>query len=223
MMYKDKTEKELRELFKIQENLTFESKLRLRDEINSRALDLDLSELNNFINKKEFEVESLKYLKRAGFRITSDDGFINIYRTTEAKILDLFAFLLGIILCFIGLAGILELFSFFVNDIDFEIATFIYYGSKIALGIIGIGFLNGIKRLINYSGFEVSKIKGLIILSKRVDVKLTKIQLDKSFLSLNEDENQLVLKLDNYDIMSVSNDNMIQKMTLNYLFRALMS
>lgn len=213
-MYKEKNNKELIELLEMHEKLTFQAQLDLKAELNLRNLEINISELEETIHTKTEEIENLHYLKDIGFQSEKNGEYVKITRTNKAIFIDLLAIFFGIIFCIIGLNGIFELIGIFSNGAEFNIMTLIAKLGLISMGILGLKFLNGIKRLIDYSGFEFSNNNGNIILKKRFDTKLVEIQKKESLLELEKQSESFSLKLENDEIFKANSNSIIQKMTL---------
>ncbi|MBG7612361.1 hypothetical protein IU405_08885 [Polaribacter sp. BAL334] len=220
-MYTQKNINELIELSKNQKSLTFESQLKLQVEFKKRNLQTNISELENSINKKLLEIKNLEYLKNLGLEFVNIGNYIRIQRTTKAILIDFIAIILGILFCIIGFYGIVGIISYFLSDNEFDILSLIIQVGLISIGILGIKFLNGIKRLIDYAGFELLNENGIITLKKRFDTKLIKIQKNESLLELKEQSELITLKLENIEIISANVNNIVQRMTIEELTKRL--
>jgi hypothetical protein len=220
-MYREKTNRELIEILKIQKNLTFESQLNLNEEFKKRNLTNDVSDLESSINAKKLKIKNLDYLRNLGFQFENINNSIKISRTTKAIIIDILAIIFGIIFCIIGAYGILGIISLFASENEFNLFSLIFQVGMIAIGIIGIKLFNGLKRLIDYKGFELSNTNGIITLKKRLDIKLLEIQKSEALLDLKKESELLTLQLDNIKILSANLDNIVQKMTIRELTKRL--
>ena len=220
-MYKEKTDRELIELLAIHKKLTFQSQLNLKAELNHRNIQENIADLENTINEKISEIENLDYLKNLGFKADKFGDSIKVTRTDKAVLIDIVAIVLGVIFCLIGFFGILGLIGSFSSESEFSIFSLITEIGMIAIGILGVKFLSGIKRLIDYAGFELLNNNGTITLKKRFDTKLVEIQKNESLLELKEQSEVMTLKLENDDILSANTNNVIQKMTISELTKRL--
>ena len=220
-MYKEKTDRELIELLAIHKKLTFQSQLNLKAELNHRNIQENIADLENTINEKISEIENLDYLKNLGFKADKFGDSIKVTRTDKAVLMDIVAIVLGVIFCLIGFFGILGLIGSFSSESEFSIFSLITEIGMIAIGILGVKFLSGIKRLIDYAGFELLNNNGTITLKKRFDTKLVEIQKNESLLELKEQSEVMTLKLENDDILSANTNNIIQKMTISELAKRL--
>ncbi len=200
-MYKEKTDRELIELLAIHKKLTFQSQLNLKTELNHRNIQENIADLENTINEKISEIENLDYLKNLGFKADKFGDSIKVTRTDKAVLMDIVAIVLGIIFCLIGFFGILGLIGSFSSESEFSILSLITTVGMIAIGVLGVKFLSGIKRLIDYAGFELLNNNGTITLKKRFDTKLVEIKKNESLLELKEQSELMILKLDNDDIV----------------------
>lgn len=218
-MYKEKTDRELIELVKIQNKLTFESQLSLKSEFDTRDIDIDILELENSIDEKTKKIKNLDYLKEIGFQLENNNDYLKISRTTKAMLIDLLAIFLGFLFCCVGFYGISGIIGDYSNEVDFNTALFVLRVMMIGIGYIGLKFLNGIKRLIDFSDFELIKIKEIITLKKRFDISISQIEINKSLIYLKEENDFIKLKIKETDVLSVSVDNLIHKMTLKELVK----
>ncbi|AUC83325.1 hypothetical protein [Lacinutrix sp. Bg11-31] len=220
-MYKGKTDRELIELLAIHKKLTFQSQLNLKTELNHRNIQENIAGLENTLNEKISEIENLDYLKNLGFKADKFGDSIKVTRTDKAVLMDIVAIVLGIIFCLIGFFGILGLIGSFSSEGEFSILSLITTVGMIAIGVLGVKFLSGIKSLIDYAGFELLNNNGTITLKKRFDTKLVEIQKNESLLELKEQSELMILKLENDDILSANTNNIIQKMTISELTKKL--
>lgn len=221
MIYKEKTDKELIELLAIHKKLTFQSQLDLKAELEHRNIQNNIEDLESTINEKISEIENLDYLKNLGFKAYEIGDSIRVVRTDKAILMDILAIVLGIIFCLIGFFGILSLISSFSSESGFNIFSIVVEIGMIAFGILGIKFFSGIKRLIDYTNFELLSNNGTITLKKRFDTKLMEIKKNESLLELKEQSELMTLKLENDDILSANSSNIIQKMTISELTKKL--
>ena len=220
-MYKEKTDRELIELLAIHKKLTFQSQLNLKAELNHRNIQENITDLENTISEKISEIKNLDYLENLGFKADKFGDSIKVTRTDKAVLVDIVAIVLGIIFCLIGFFGILGLIGSFSSESEFSIFSLITEIGMIAIGILGVKFLSGIKRLIDYAGFELLNNNGTITLKKRFDTKLVEIQKNESLLELKEQSELMTLKLENDEILSANTNNIIQKMTISELTKRL--
>ncbi len=221
MNYKEKTNRELIELLAIHKKLTFQSQLNLKEELNHRNIQDNTSELKNTINSKISEIENLEYLKNIGFKAEKLNDSIKVTRTQKAVLIDMVSIFFGIIFCIIGFFGVLSLVNSFSTENDFSLFSLIIEIGMIVIGYIGVKFLNGISRLIDYSGFELSNAKRTITLKKRFDTKLVEIQKNESLLELKEESKLITLRLDNIDVFNANKSNIVQRMTMHELAKKL--
>ena len=128
---------------------------------------------------------------------------------------------MGLLVFLIGIYGCIDLVMMFVNGNELDVFTLAFKFAMAALIFIGIGFFSGLKRLFDYSGFQLSNLEGMIVLKKRFDVKLEEIKASASDLFLETDEDTLSLKLGSQTIFTSNADNLIQTMTLKELSKEL--
>ncbi len=220
-MYSDKTTKELREVLGQYQMLTFESQLILNQELTTRNLAVDRSDLESAIGDKLHQIKNLEYLKDFGFTAEFTEDGVIVTRTTKAIIMDVLAIIIGLAVFFIGVYGIGSLVAMFVNGDDFNVFSLAINFAMASLVFNGFKFFNGIKRLIDYSGFRLSNTNGVITLKKRFDIKLEEIKATPSDLQLEEEEEEMVLRLGEELILNSNAENIVQRMTLEELTKVL--
>ena len=220
-MYSNKTTKELRAVLGQYQMLTFESQLILNQELKERNLAVDRSELETTISEKLNQIKNLEYLKDFGFNAQFTDDGVVVTRTTKAIVMDVLAIIIGLIVFFIGVYGIGSLVSMFVNSNDFNVFSLAINFAMASLVFNGFRFFNGIQRFINYSGFRLSNANGTITLKKRFDLKLEEVKAAQSDLQLEEEEEEMVLRLGEHDILTSNAENIVQRMTLEALTKVL--
>lgn len=220
-MYNEKTTKELLEVLGQYRMLTFESQLILNQELVSRNIAVDKSDLEKTIDEKLAQIKNLDYLKDFGFNAVITNEGVIVTRTTKAIIMDVFAIIFGVIVFFIGVYGIGSLVAMFVNGDDFNVFSLAINFAMSSLVLTGFKFFNGIKRLLDYAGFQLSNANGMITLRKRFDLKLEEIKAKTSDLFLEAEEEEMVLRLGEHIIFNSNAENIIQRMTLEELSKIL--
>lgn len=220
-MYSERTDSELSEILEQHTLLTFESQLNLRDELAKRGTLVDTSHLEDTISQKLIAIKNLEYLKDFGFQADRTQNGITVTRTTKAVITDVVGIVIGVLVFLFGIYGCINLVMTFINGDQLDVFTLAFKFAMAALIFIGIGFFSGLKRLFDYSGFELSNHNEIITLKKRFDVKLEEIKANVSDIFLESDEEVLYLKLGNQTIFTSNADNLIQTLTLKELTKEL--
>ncbi len=220
-MYRDKTKEELFDLVKKRESLTFHARIKLQQELLKRNESNGISELNTSIHKQVTEIKEMKYLEQLGFKLEKTGFGLKITRTFKATLNDFQAIIFGVVLILFGIWGFLSFVSAVFNDGDVSVVSLAINIGQIGLGIIGIRFLSGFKRFLDFVGFELNKTDDRIKLKKRFDIQLTEIEKNTSQLKLEEIQGKLILKLEDYEILRANSENTIQKMTLKELEKKL--
>jgi len=220
-MYSDRTDNELVDILGQESLLTFEAQLNLQQELKRRAIAADTASLDQSIFKKMQEIKNLDYLKDFGFKAERIANGIVVTRTKKAIWTDVIGVILGLIVFFIGLNGIINLVFAFINGDELDVFTLAFKFAVASLVFIGFSFFSGLKRLFDYSGFELSNTQGLITLKKRFDVKIEQIQAKASDLFLDTDEDDIQLKLGKEIIFTSNADSLVQTMTLEELAKEL--
>lgn len=216
-MYSDKTKKELLEILEQYHMLTFESQLSLNWELESRGLVVDKSELELAIEVKMSQINELEYLNELGFNATTVNGVVTVTRTSNAIFADIVAVIFGVLVFLLGVYGVGSLVSLFVNGEEINVFSLAVNLAMASLVLLGFKFLNGIQRLIDFSGFKLSNHEGTITLKKRFDLKLEEIKEKTSELFLETDEDEVTLKLGEHTILNSNADNIIQRLTIERL------
>jgi len=221
-MYKDKEAKELLELLSEHKALTFQSQLELQKELEIRGFGNEGKTLENTIRETATDIENFHYLKDLGFKFEESTDSLKITRTTKAIITDMVAIVLGLALSVYGLVQLLSI-TVFAPEIERDLSiagliTIIIYGVMI---IIGVRFLNGVKRFLDFLGFELSKSKDQIILKKRFDLKLEERQIEASSLQLKSYKGRTALKLDDDALLDANANDILQKKTIESLYNRL--
>ncbi|WP_157491766.1 hypothetical protein [Maribacter thermophilus] len=221
-MYSSKTDKELLELLEQYSMLTFESQLILKTEIEKRKLsEADVSGLERAISEKLQRIKNLEYLKDLGFNASSNGESVVVKRSKNAVLTDIFSVILGLVLFFIGINGVIDLVFTFINGDELDVFTLAMKLAVASLIFIAISFFSGVRRLLDYWGFELSNLEGVITLKKRFDVQLEEMKGSASELLLEQQEDNLGLKLRDRTIFTSNADNLVQRMTLEELVKKL--
>ncbi|MFS4494432.1 hypothetical protein [Maribacter sp. 2308TA10-17] len=223
-MYKDKEIKELLELVDGHKSLTFQSQLYLQEELNARGLSKEVAVLDSTIAKTSSNIKNFHFLKDLGFKVEDVGNSFKVKRTTNAILTDMAAIVLGLLL---SMYGFVKLLSITVlapeNEADFSInsvITLIVYGVMI---LIGVKFLNGVKRFLDFLGFELSKSDTEIILKKRFDLKLEERSVEASSFQLERRKDRMILKVNDDSLLDSNANDIIQKMTIESLYKRLRS
>ncbi|WP_339651102.1 hypothetical protein [uncultured Maribacter sp.] len=220
-MYIKRTNSELIEILYQQSLLTFESQLSLRDEIQKRDIQIDFSPLEISISNKLTQIKNLEYLKDFGFIAENSAEGIRVTRTKKAMVNDITAIILGVIVFLIGVYGCINLVFTFINGDELDVFSLAYKFAIAGCIFIGIGFFSGLKRIFDYTGFELTNFNGLITLKKRFDIKLDEIKANASEIAIETDEDKLFLKLGDLAIFTSNADNLVQTLTLKELAKKL--
>ncbi|MEH6514309.1 MAG: hypothetical protein V7734_14540 [Maribacter arcticus] len=220
-MYIKRTNSELIEILYQQSLLTFESQISLREEIKKRDIKVDLSPLETSISSKLTQIKNLEYLKDFGFKVEKNSDGITVTRTNRALFTDFTAIVLGVIIFLIGIYGCINLAFTFINGDELDVFTLAYKFAVSSLVFIGFSFFSGLKRVFDYTGFELTTINGLITLKKRFDVKLEEIKASAADVFVETDDETLFLKLGDQTIFASNADNLVQTLTLKELAKKL--
>lgn len=221
MMYSEKSNKELLELLEQAQMLTFESQLNLNEELNIRKIPVDKSVLEDIITEKLASIKNLDYLKDFGFEASFEEDGVVVTRTVRAILLDVLAVIVGLLVFFVGVYGIASLVSIVVNGEEINVFSLAIDFAMASLILTGFKFFGGLKRLLDFSGFQLSNNKGLVTLKKRIDLKLEEIQKTSADIGLESDGDVMSLKLGEYTIFTSNAENLTQRMTIKELVKKL--
>ncbi|WP_430429477.1 hypothetical protein [Maribacter litoralis] len=220
-MYSDRTNSELIEIMNQHSLLTFEAQLSLQDELQKRAVVVDMSDLNTTIANKRVQIKNLDYLKDFGFQANRTADELTVTRTQKALFTDILAVIVGLLVFLLGIYGCINLVYTFINGDELDVFTLAYKFAMAGLLFIGFSFFSGLQRLFDFYGFELRKSNSSVTLKKRFDVKLEEIKIDPADVHLEEDEDILALKLGRETIFTSNSGNLIQTLTLQDLAKEL--
>lgn len=213
-MYKENTNRELSDLLERHESLTFNSQINLQGELKRRGILENTDYLNRTIDRKFKKIKNFDYLDDLGFEIEQIGDSIKITRTSKAIMIDLIALFLGVIFCVLGIYGVSLFINELVNGNEVNPVGLVVGIAYANLGLLGIKFLNGFKRLFDFMDFELFCSNGIVTLKKRFDLKLVEIEKSTSFLDLEEQSEKLILKLGNDEIFDANSKNIMQRLTI---------
>ena len=218
-MYTNHTSRELKTILRNRNSLTMLSKIRLRDEFKNRNLVLGSEEfqsLINLISLQEKEIEGFEYLNKIGFKLERfGQNHVKITRKRMANLIDIIAMVLGLILTFVSVKGILGLFFPTENDFDLGFMDWLTISVFMLIGVIGFFLIrNSLNRFVQFLGFKLEIKDELAILNKRLNFSLVRIEDDVSKLNILESNKDLSLNLGNAQIMEVPNVSYRDRLTL---------
>ncbi|WP_116771077.1 hypothetical protein [Maribacter litoralis] len=220
-MYSNRTNSELIAIMNQHSLLTFEAQLSLQDELQKRAVVVDMSDLNATIANKRAQIQNLEYLKDFGFQANRTEDGLTVTRTNKALFTDILAVIVGLLVFLLGIYGCINLVYTFINGDELDVFTLAYKFAMAGLLFIGFSFFSGLQRLFDFYGFELRKSNSSVTLKKRFDVKLEEINIDPADVHLEEDEDVLALKLGRETIFTSNSGNLIQTFTLQDLAKEL--
>ncbi|WP_124979066.1 hypothetical protein [Nonlabens xiamenensis] len=221
-MYQNTSDKALLDLLEKHQRLTFESQLSLLNSLKNRSISCDTSALKESISNKKDKIKELFYLKNLGFQYEylTDDA-VKVSRTGWSIFTDACAIFFGLVLCFISIYGIFALINTFQADADISVFQILVNGGLIALGVLGIQFLSGANRLIDYIGFEILSINNEVTLRKRLDLKRIEKQADVSDIQFDNDGSVMGISIGGTEVITVPSGTLIHELTLRELVKKL--
>jgi|GEM_PF-2942904 len=216
-MYEEATDKEVLEILDKCGLLTYESQSALKETIENRQLNVDDTVLEQYLADIEVQIANFQFLGAIGFKwVKKSEGFV-ITRTRKAFWQDVIAIVVGLLFFLLGVYGVASSISIFVNNEDGTILTLAINLAMAGLTFLGINCLSGINRILDYSGFQVERIKDEVILTKRFDLKIEKIRGTAASIALIEENKTLYLSLGDVVILTSSAGNYKQEKTLEML------
>jgi hypothetical protein len=216
-LYKNNTDREVVAVLDQSAKLTYDAQLNLLQELKKRSLQVPTTELENQITVKEQAINNLEYLKDLGFKcqVNELNGSIEIKRAMGAKIMDIIAIVVGVILFVVGLIYFWMLMAVFFGDNEFTLTKLFTYVAIITAGMIGFKMLSGINRFLDYLSFSLIQ-QGDNVVLKKGDLKNDEI-MSVSELALNAVEGDIVFTGNAIEIMRCTADNLVHKKTLEAL------
>lgn len=217
-LYKKHTHREILAVLEQSDKLTYEAKLNLLREIDKRSINAPIDALQSQITQKEIAINNLDYLKDIGFIYAMDEqtGTITISRASGAKLMDIAAAVVGVVLSLVGLVHGWLLLAVFYGDNEFTLTKLFTYVFMISLGLIGFKMLGGINRFLDYNSFLLVQQSDKVTI-KKGDIKGEQV-FNTSDLKLEEEgEDELILSVGEIEIMRTSPQNLVQKLTMEAL------
>ena len=215
--YTNHTDRELIAVLDQCEKLTYEAQLNLANELKGRNTAADTSTLEKHIHDTEQAISELAYLKDLGFQYKKDaaTGHIEIKRTFYAELFDVVSVILGTVFFVIGLIYFWLLMAVFFGDNEFTMGKLVQYGLLILLGLIGFKMLSGIHRFLDYRKFSLVRTGETIQLNQNPKGK--ELQYALTDITSEVENDELILKVGEIEVIRGSASNLIQKKTIEVL------
>ncbi|TVZ52137.1 hypothetical protein [Dokdonia sp. Hel_I_53] len=214
-LYKNHTDRELITVLDNVNKLTYEAQLNLLREFNKRKITQDTSTLQLLISETETAIRNLDVLKDLGFKAQFDDDSLIVKRDSSAQLMDIVAIVIGFMLALIGLIHFWLLIAMFFGDNEFTLTKLITYALMILAGGVGFKMLKGVHRFLDYRSFSLEQKRDSLEVHKGGD-DLKYVPQDAS---LETQDEELIFKLGDNEIIYASAYNLKQKMTLEELVR----
>lgn len=216
-LYTNHSDKELVTVLAQCEKLTYEAQLNLAKELNRRNTAVDRTNLTRHINDTEQAISEFAYLKDLGFKYTEDasSGSIEVKRTFFAEVFDIVSAVLGTLFFAIGLVYFWLLMAVFFGDNEFTMGKLVQYGLMILLGLIGFKMLSGINRFLDYRNFRLVRTGDTIQLNPNPKGK--ELQYALTDITSEVENDELILKVGEIEVIRGSVSNLIQKKTIEAL------
>lgn len=220
-LYQNHSDNELLVVLEHCGKLTYEAQLDLSQEAGQRNIAANTTILGEHLATTERDISDLVYLPDLGFQYAGDSASnqFEIKRTFKAQFMDVVSVVLGTVFFTIGLVYFWLLLSMFFGDNEFTMGKLVIYGLMILLGGIGFKMLSGIHRLLDFINFRLEKRGDTIQLSKHPKGK--GLHFSSSDVSSELESDELILKVADLEIVRATATNLLQKMTLEELFRKL--
>ena len=218
-LYQHHSDRELVTVLEQSEKLTYEAQLQLLKELAHRNADIDQTALEQQIAATELAIADMAYLKDLGFTYSEDasTGRMELRRALVAKVMDVVSIVIGTVLFALGLVYFWMLLSMFFGDNQFSLGKLIGHGIMVLAGLIGFKMLSGIHRFLDYRNFSVVKTGTTIALNSSANDKELHFTSEDVHTHLEDD--LLLLKVKEVEILRASAKNLVQKMTVEELER----
>lgn len=200
------------------EALRYEAQLELWEELQMRSISAEeLSPLKLELERKKHFLKSLGFLKEIGYEFSTTDNITTIKRRLWPQIVDVASIVVGVLLVFVGVYGVLNLYYLFTGDDGAGLQALIVNVLFLFMGYKGFQMLGGLSRFVNHFGMTFSFSEENIILKKRLEFKLEEVTGLPSEVHLEEQEELLLLKLRDEIILTGNPKSFVQRSTLESL------
>ncbi|MGB0523211.1 MAG: hypothetical protein ACPGJS_09635 [Flammeovirgaceae bacterium] len=205
---------------------TLETKLALIDELHeSHQVDESLlKQLEQDIAEEMQEIQDLKYLRYLGYKHTDSDGYLSISRIGRAIFMDVLGIILGFLLLFMGIGGIMTVVGVSMDpETQLEAGMMMMGFAAFCLLVIGfVLFLKSFNRLMDHTSFSIKKEHSIIRLQKRNDnMKLEQIEVDNSAVQLMESGEKMWVEIGAAKVFEVDNPSFYTQKTLEVITQKL--
>ncbi len=220
-LYQHHTDREIRAVLQESAKLTYDAQCNLLRELKVRALGMPTQDLEKHIEETEAAIDNLKYLKDLGFTYHQDaiTQMITVKRRRTAIVMDVVAIFLGLLLFVAGLVYFWLLMAMFFGNNEFTLTKLFAYTLMIAAGMIGFRMLAGIDRFLDYISFVLEQ-SGTTVKLKKGGIKEIQ-KMDTTSLKIHQEEEELILRAGEIEIMRCTADNLVHRKTLEALLQKL--
>ena len=212
----------LKTLLQQHTSLRYEAQLELVEELQKRNVsEEDLQELQDELERKKGYLKSLGFLKEMGYDVTTQGDTTHIKRRFCPQVTELAALVLGVVLVFVGMYGILNLYYLFTGDEGSGLQALLFNVFFVIMGFKGFQMLGGFPRFINNFGMQFSFSSKQVQLEKRVDFKIESSTGAPAEVHLEETEDALLLKFKKETVFVAHPKSFTQRATLYSLLESI--
>lgn len=213
--YKKLSDHSLKVLLGQHTSLRYEAQLELLQELEHRkGTPAELEELSKELERKKIYLKSLGFLDEMGYTVTTVEDTTYIKRRLDSQIIELVSIVLGVVLVFVGMYGLLNLYYLFTGDAGAGLQSLIFNGLFVFLGYKGFQMLGGLPRFINNWGMEFSFSSKQVQLRKRIDFKKETSIGNPEDVQLEQTEETLLLKFKDEIVFVANPKSFTQSATL---------
>ncbi len=203
-------------------SLRYSAQLELLEELKGRDFSSEIVSplAQTLVQKREFLV-SLGFMDEMGFKVTADGIKTTICRKLWPQVTEIASIIVGAILVFVGVYGVINLYNYFTGDVDGGLEVLLFNVFFTFLGFKGFQMLGGLSRFINNFGMEFSFSEANVALVKRVDLKKERFTGKSNEVTLEEREDTLELKFKDQTVLVANPKSFVQRETLKILLEKL--
>ena len=189
--FENKNTAELLELVSEPGSLSYEAKLGLKEVMESRKIAIPDSLIGE-INSEEKQIESLKYLRNLGFSFDKDDGKILVLRRWTFIIVDIVTLIIGVLMSYLITISWNSMKTIYADGLSFN--PLLIGIVSLLIGLLGLGlFYRSLNRLVEYSGFSITKDPSGTIIVKKSGSEFIESVLTNSLFEVRDKDSYKVL------------------------------
>ena len=220
--YNQLSDHSLEVLLKRFKSLRYEAQIELLEEAKRRELAVDMiSPLEAELERRKIAVKELGYLAQMGYDVQTNGTTTIIKRKSSFLVIEILSVLLGVVLVFVGMYGLISFYFIFTTEGDAGLQGLIVNTLLVFLGLQGFKMLRGLPRFIDNWGMKFSFSEKNVQLVKRIEFAKETFKGTASEVSLEESENTLVLLFNEERVIVGNPKSFIQHATLQSLLESI--